>query len=328
MMTKDKIEEIINLNGVIFVNDLSDNCSRNDFIEIINKLHDIGINNQKIKVKVYCKECGEELIVRPSQYKKQKYFHCDKHIKHKPSGKDSPFYKQIEIQCTNCGNLYSVTPYDYNKSNRFGDNHNFCCQQCYWEYRSKYYIDDKHSMFGTHMSDDQKRKQSELITRMIANGDMPQTMTKPHKKINELLELHKVYFENEYPKKYHSIDIFLLDYNLMIEIMGNYWHAHPLKYNINQLTKQQEKSIKQDKSKHTYVKKYENVEILYLWEKDINENIDLCWLLIKQYIENNGALSNYHSFNYHLDNNTLMLNDILVTPFQEIDSKDSFYYAI
>ena len=117
-MTKDKIEEIINLNGVIFVNDLSDNCSRNDFIEIINKLHDIGINNQKIKVKVYCKECGEELIVRPSQYKKQKYFHCDKHIKHKPSGKDSPFYKQIEIQCTNCGNLYSVTPYDYNKSNR------------------------------------------------------------------------------------------------------------------------------------------------------------------------------------------------------------------
>lgn len=328
MITKDEIEEVINLNGIIFVNDLSDDISRDSFIEVIDELHNIGVNNKKIKVRVYCKECGKELIVRPSQYKKQKYFHCDEHIKHKPSGKNSPFYKQIEVHCTNCGNLYSVIPYDYNKSNRFGDNHNFCCQQCYWEYRSKYYIDDKHSMFGTHPSDEQKRKQSELITRMIANGDMPQTMTKPHKKINDLLKSHKICFENEHPKKYHSIDIFLSDYNLMIEIMGNYWHAHPLKYNINQLTKQQQKSIKQDKSKRTYVKKYDNVEILYLWEKDINENIDLCWLLIQKYIENNGVLDNYNSFNYHLDRNTLILNDILVTPFQEINLTDNLSDAI
>lgn len=328
MLTKDEIEKIIKLNGVIFINDLIENFDRNNVISMIDKLHEIGINNQKIKVKVYCKECGKELIVRPSQYKKQKYFHCDEHIKHKPSGKDSPFYKQIEIQCTNCGNLYSVVPYDYNKSNRFGDNHNFCCQQCYWEYRSKYYIDDKHSMFGTHQSDEQRRKQSELITRMIANGDMPQTMTKPHKKINELLELHKIHFENEHLEKYHSIDIYLSEYNLMIEIMGNYWHAHPLKYNINQLTNQQRKSIKQDKSKHTYVKKYENIEILYLWEKDINENIDLCWLLIQKYIENNGVLNNYHSFNYHLDKNILILNDILVVPFQEKNLKDDLSYVI
>lgn len=328
MTTKDEIEEIINLNGVVFVNDLSDNLSRNSFIEIIDKIYTIGINNQKVKVKVYCKECGKELVVRPSQYKKQKHFHCDEHIKHKPSGKDSPFYKQVEVQCTNCGNLYSVAPYDYNKSNRFGDNHNFCCQQCYWEYRSKYYIDEKHHMFGTHHSDEQKHRQSELVIKMISDGIMPQTMTKPHKKINDLLESHKICFENEHIEKYHSIDIFLSNYNLMIEIMGNYWHAHPLKYNIYQLTKQQKKSIKQDKSKHTYVKKYENVDILYLWEKDINENIDLCWLLIKKYIKNNGVLDNYHSFNYHLDQNTLVLNDILVTPFQELDLKDNLSYAI
>ena len=328
MKTKDEIEKIIQLNNVIFVNDLTNDSSRNGFIKIIDELHNMEINNQKIKVMVYCKECGKELIVRPSQYKKQKYFHCDEHIKHKPSGKDSPFYKQIEVKCTNCGDLYSVTPYDYNKVNRFGDNHNFCCQQCYWEYRSKYYVYDKHSMFGIHQSNEQKHKQSELITRMIANGMMPQTMTKPHKKINDLLESHKIYFENEHIEKYHSIDIFLLDYNLMIEIMGNYWHAHPLKYNINQLTNQQKKSIKQDKSKHTYVKKYENVEILYLWEKDINENIDLCWLLIQKYIECNGVLDNYHSFNYHLEEDALELNDILITPFQEINLSNDLSYVI
>ena len=163
---------------------------------------------------------------------------------------------------------------------------------------------------------------------MISSGIMPQTMTKPHKKINDLLNLNQIYFENEYPVKYHSIDIFLSDYNLMIEIMGNYWHAHPSKYNMNELTKQQKKSIKQDKSKHTYVKKYNGIEILYLWEKDINENIDLCWLLIQKYITSNGTLDNYHSFNYHLDQNILRLNDILVTPFQEINLKDNLSYAI
>ena len=328
MIVKDKVEEIIKLNDVVFVNDLSKNFDRNNFIYIIDKLHEMGINNQKIKIKVYCKECGQELIVRPSQYKKQKHFHCNVHIKHKPSGRDSPFYKQIEVQCTNCGNLYSVTPYDYNKVNRFGDNHNFCCQQCYWEYRSKYYVEDKHSMFGAHQSEEQKQRQSQLVTQMISNGIMPQTLTKPHRRINAILEMHEVDFENEHLEKYHSIDIYLPKYNLMIEIMGSYWHAHPLKYNINQLTKQQEKSIKQDKSKHTYVKKYENIEILYLWENDINENINLCWMLIQKYIENNGMLNNYHSFNYHLDQNTLALNDILVTPFQEQNLTDNLLFAI
>ena len=328
MITKDGINKMIESNDVVFINDLIDMSNRNDVINMINKLHKMGINNKKIKIKVYCRECGEELVVRPSQYKKQKYFHCERHIKHKPSGKNSPFYKQIEIQCTNCGDLYFVIPYDYNKINKFGDNHNFCCQQCYWEYRSKYYVDDKHPMFGISQSQENKDKQSERVAKMIASGAMPQTLTKPHRKINSLLESHKICFENEHLAKYHSIDIFLSEYNLMIEIMGNYWHAHPLKYNINQLTKQQRKSIKQDKSKHTYVKKYDNVEILYLWEKDINENIDLCWLLIKKYMENDGILNNYHSFNYHLDQNILMLNDILVTPLQEINLNDDLFYVI
>lgn len=317
MITKNDINDIIQINGIIFVNDFVNYFNTDNFIKIIDILHEMGINNQKIKVKVYCKECGKELIVRPSQYKKQKYFHCDEHIRHHSSGKDSPCYNRIEVVCTNCGKPYNVVPYDYNKSNRFGDNHNFCCQQCYWEYRSKYYVNDKHHMFGTHQSEENKHRQSELITKMISDGIMPQTMTKPHQKINELLVLHNIDFENEYPEKYHSIDIYLSKYNLMIEIMGNYWHAHPLKYDIDKLTDQQKKSIKQDKSKHTYVKKYEGIEILYLWEKDINENIDLCWTLINTYINSDGELNNYHSFNYHLDKDVLVLNDILIIPFQD-----------
>ena len=32
-------------------------------------------------------------------------------------------------------------------------------------------------------------------------------------------------FENEYNCKYYSIDNYLLEYNLMIECMGTYWHT-------------------------------------------------------------------------------------------------------
>lgn len=319
MITKEEINNIISVNGVIFANDLVDDFNTNDLIDIVNKLHKIGINNKKIKIKVYCKECGQELIVRPSTYKKQKYFHCEKHIRHKPIGKNSPFYNHIDVECTNCGKLYSVIPYDFKKRNQFGDNHNFCCQECYWEYRSKYYINDKHHMFRTHQSEENKLRQKELVVDMIANGKMPQTMSKPHQKVSDLLSEYGIDIENEHPVKYHSVDIYLTQYNLMIEIMGDYWHANPLKYDLNNLTKQQKKSIKQDKSKHTYVKKYEDVEILYLWETDINNNIDLCLLLINQYIDNKGTLYNYHSFNYHLDNNTLVLNNALITPIQEYE---------
>lgn len=328
MISKDEINNIIKTNGVIFVNDLINEFNTENFIDIVEKLRRIGIDNKKIKIKVYCKECGKELVVRPSQYKKQKYFHCEEHMRHHPSGENSPFYNRIEVLCTNCNKSYFVTPYDYQKRNRFGDNHNFCCQQCYWEYRSKYYINDRHHMLGTHQTEENKQRQSELITRMIADGIMPQTMTRPHRKINDLLVSNGVNFENEHLEKYHSIDIFLSDYNLMIEIMGNYWHAHPLKYDINNLTNQQRKSIKQDRSKHTYVKKYEDVEILYLWEKDINENINLCWELIQQYINNNGELNNYHSFNYHLSGDELVLNDIIIVPFQDKKVNDNLLYAI
>ena len=156
------------------------------------------------------------------------------------------------------------TKSEYNKTNQFGDNHNFCCQQCYWEYRSKYYVGEKSNMFGTVPSEENKAKQRDLAIQMITDGRLPQTMTKPHKTIAELLRMHNIEVENEHSEKYHSIDIYLPKYNLMIEIMGDYWHANPLKYNIDNLTKQQKKSIKQDKSKHTYIKKYKEIEILYL----------------------------------------------------------------
>ena len=93
----------------------------------------------------------------------------------------------------------------------------------------------------------------------------------------------------------------------MIEVQGDFWHCSPLlsgKSNTSGI----KRNLIKDKRKHTYIKNKYGIEVLYLWEKDINENFKLCKKLIELYIKNNGKLGNYHSFNYELnDNNELEL---------------------
>ena len=66
---------------------------------------------------------------------------------------------------------------------------------------------------------------------------------------------------------------FLMDFyveGIVIEIMGDYWHANP-KFYKNELTLTQIKNIERDKRKIEYLKKH-NISILILWEHDIKNN--------------------------------------------------------
>ena len=40
--------------------------------------------------------------------------------------------------------------------------------------------------------------------------------------------------------------------------------------------------------------------------------------LIKKYIQKDGVLENYHSFNYHINDGILTLNNNIITPYQDI----------
>lgn len=112
------------------------------------------------------------------------------------------------------------------------------------------------------------------------------------------------------------MDNYLTDYNLAIEVMGDYWHCSPLKYTKDNISDMHKKRIRMDKAKHTYILRYFDIEILYLWESDILSNPKLCEGLINEYINKNGVLENYHSFNYHIENGHLSLNDQLIIPYQ------------
>ena len=81
--------------------------------------------------------------------------------------------------------------------------------------------------------------------------------------------------------------------------MGDYFHGNPLKYPKENLNKMHLKNIRKDKAKHTYIKRYYDIDILYLWESDINNNIEKCKNIISIYIKNKGKIDKYHSYQYN-----------------------------
>ena len=103
--------------------------------------------------------------------------------------------------------------------------------------------------------------------------------------------------------KYYNIDIYLVDYDLYIEVMGDCWHSNPTVYICeDRLNKIQKKRVITDKRKETFMINNYTANMLYLWENDINNNIEVCSSIIDEFIKAKGKLSNYHSFNYCLSN--------------------------
>ena len=214
-------------------------------------------------------------------------------------GENNGRYNSVRINCTNCGKEFVVPMYKTKQVNRFGDTHNFCSKECYWEYKKKYYVGEKAVMHNYHFSKEQINKMRENTVKMYSLGKFPTKNTAPHLKINELLDKLNIKYINEKNYKYYSIDIYLPDFNLAIEIMGDYFHANPLKYKKEELNSMQLKNIRRDKAKHTYMKKYHNINILYLWEYDINHNLKLCEYLILKYINSKGIMEEYNSYKYN-----------------------------
>lgn len=150
---------------------------------------------------------------------------------------------------------------------------------------------------------------------------MTQINSKPQQTVDTMLSKLNLEYVKEYCIKYYSVDNYLPQYNLMIEVQGDYWHCSPIKF-PNKICLSQFNKITKDKAKHTYIKTYYNIEVIYLWETDINNKSCLCKKLIQEYVNNNGKLSNYHSFNYSIVGEKLCLNENIIIPYQDMDVND------
>lgn len=218
-------------------------------------------------------------------------------------GELNPHYSKIDAICDYCGEVYKVKPSQYNNSN-----HHFCSANC----RQKWYAE-------IHSQTDEYREKSRKRAASILKTNPQNTDTKPQLIVNRMLDGMGIAYENERVFVYYAVDNYIVNNNLIIEVMGDYWHANPTKYEtVDRLNETQIKRAIIDKAKHSYIKNQYGIEILYLWEYDICNRPQVCEALINNYILNRGMLNNYHSFNYYIDDdNNLSLYQQTIIPYQD-----------
>lgn len=325
--TKYKTNEVILILNKIFygeinyLNELCDYCDfqLNDIVYLIRDILQLtNINNKKLRVLVKCDNCGKETEKHMCKLKNNNFNFCSHtcyskfrsiyYIKEKAS-----VYNSIPVECNYCKKIIYIPKNKQLITNKEGKNHNFCSHECYSKFRSVYYTGNKLYNTGKSMPDWFKEQCRINTTKCYADGKIKRN-TKPQLLVNQMLLELDISYENEKTFKYYSIDNYLNDYNLAIEVMGDYFHANPHKYDYSKLNKMQLKDVARDKRKHTYIKKYYDIEILYLWENDINKEYEKCKALILKYINTSGKLSNYHSYNYFYKSN-LYLNSIIKNPY-------------
>lgn len=197
------------------------------------------------------------------------------------TGDKNPKTNKIKMSCDHCGKKIYIIESNYKRFK----NH-FCSNDC----RKEWYA----NVFS---QNEQWKEQSRIRATNILSNRKIDTNTKPQIIVNNLLCDLKIQYRNEENFIYYSVDNYLTEYNLIVEVMGDYWHGSPLKYNNDNLNDVQKKITTRDKAKHTYILNNHNIEILYLWENDIYNNLDMCNLLLHEYIRSDGKLNNYHSFN-------------------------------
>ena len=231
----------------------------------------------------------------------------EKAKKEKPKNvkNNNPKQSRVIVYCSECGKEIEVIPSKLKTQKRF-----YCSKECLRLGRQKFNSGENNPNYnnGKVWTKEMREEASKRAVKRLNERNFNFINTKPQIIINEVLDKKSISFENEYDCVLYSIDNYLTDCNLMIEVQGNFFHCNPT---MNLSNSRKEEILKKDKTKHKYIKEVYDIEILYLWEKDIIEDIEKCEHIIVEYIKNNGILQNYHSYNYEIVNGTLQLKEEL-----------------
>jgi very-short-patch-repair endonuclease len=324
----DIVLELVFNYGVTSINKLHEAIPNRSLNELCTAYIKLKLHNKQMTVFTQCIVCGKETEKNPAYFITEYNKFCSSkcYWEHKRSnaktGRDSPFYNSIDTECSFCGKPINIIKYNYELKNRFGESNNFCSQECYWGFRRTHYVGDKSYW--------KNRKRPESTCEKIRNHFLKSMKTddrlntKIQLLVNDILDSMSVVYEREKVIGYYSIDNFIPEQNLCIEVMGDYWHANPTRYNEQKykLSEKQCGWILRDKVKKGYLINHGYNKPLYLWEHDILNNPEVCNKLIQKFLESDGQLENYNSFNYCLLNNELRINSIIIVPYQYMKSSE------
>jgi len=218
--------------------------------------------------------------------------------------------EQRTFNCDYCNESFRIKAPIYIRKIENGEQkYKFCKKECREKWHSEVWS----------QSNEWKETQRKRMYMYLEDGTIGKTDTGCQRIVNEVLNELGIKYKNEHNLKYCNLDNYLLEYNLMIEVMGTFWHSDPRKYDKIKYD-QQLRGVISDKRKKESVKKLYGVDILYLWEKDILDSPKLVKQLIQLYVYNDGLIKNYNSFNYHLDNGDLVLNKNIIKGYMDLDN--------
>lgn len=248
-----------------------------------------------------CEFCGAEMELSKKSPKRFCSNKCQNEWQKTRVGPLNPKFTGKLYTCDYCGKEY--WDQDCKKKNQY----HFCSATCRKGWHKNVFSQNP----------EWKEESRIRAAKILSDGVISHTMTKPQIAINNILDDMGITYINEYNIKYYAVDNYLNEYNLCIEVMGDFWHCNPINYSTIKYVRQRQ-TIRRDKAKNTYLLKYYNINTLYLWETDINSQPDLCCKLIEAYVKYKGMLTNYHSFNYELINGVLCVKHDCVKPYQNM----------
>lgn len=271
------------------------------------------------KVNVSCSNCGNNIERNKYGLKDNSIYFCSKKCESEYRVKSARDVRKCEM----CEKDFIC---------KKSDKLRFCSVTCQSEWQRVFRSGENHPSYKHEITSNMRIKKCEFCgAEMIGTPkrfetqkycsyscktkDNPKTMTFPHRETIRILEELEIPYETEYRLDRYSIDCVILDSNLLIEVMGTFWHCDRRVY-LNPVDDIQIKSIIRDKKKNRIIKS-KGYSVLYVWEKDISEDYETCKKLISEYFERNGKLKNYHSGNYLISKNKLKLRSKIFKPFFE-----------
>jgi len=94
-------------------------------------------------------------------------------------------------------------------------------------------------LYGKKVAD--KKMENWIEKNKIPNSSKD---TKPEREFALILDMHNIKYEKQKPVKKYRCDFYIPEYNLIVEIDGDYWHANPEKYSANDIIGPSKKTAK------------------------------------------------------------------------------------
>lgn len=238
-----------------------------------------NVDNQKWYSFYECHLCKNKILVEASKEyylarNLKKKGICKKCSLKKQKGVGNPFYNKTHTEESK--NKISKSKIGISTSNHMSKP----------KYR-KMFSDMKKKLWASGEMEGIRIKMSKLMKERIMNGELKSyNRSKAEDEIINKLSEVGINCEPNYRIGSKIFDIYIPQFNLLIEYNGDYWHCNPKKYNAEYWHKKKSKTAKEIwlyDNKKLYLAKKNGYNSKVIWERDYKRNPELINEIIKYY---------------------------------------------